>query len=223
MSRRTWILVIGFIVITIILAFLSLKGNAQAFNKHACGEGDAGDQNPHCNPSPTVKPTNTPTPTLKPTATPTPTKLCYEGEEIPVPCLSPTPTVTPTVTPVASPSAIPQQVNSGGGTSGNDGGNQPPPVASCGTPFDRPIIVSFTDKGNGTVNFAWVENQTVDKYSVTYGYSPDNLNMGEDNIAGNSANIDIHDLRVGSHVWLQVQGWFRGCEESSNIFDPLIK
>jgi hypothetical protein len=179
-----------------------------------------------------------------PTPTVTPTPSCYltvEHQRVYYPCPTPTkpicnedhPCVTPTVTPTATPSASPTPSatpsatpsdNSGGGSSGGSGGNNPPPVAQCGTPFDIPNIVSFTDKGGGTINVAWTEDQgNLSKYSITYGYSADNLNMGEDNIPGNVLNWDIHDLAPGNHVWVQVQAWLNGCEESSNVFDPVVQ
>lgn len=134
------------------------------------------------------------------------------------PSISPTATPTPTVSVTSTQPPSNNQGGQGGGQS-----NNPPPVAQCGTPFDAPHIVSFTNKDKGTVNFAWTEGQTVDKYSITYGYSPNNLNMGEDNIPGNATNWDIHQLNPGSHVWAQVQAWFNGCEESSNVFDPKVR
>lgn len=243
--KRTY-LNVALTVIAFILAVWTLSHfstNANANNADYCDQGQH-IGNPHCQPTPTIKPTATPTPTKTPHCwedcykpTPTPTPKC--GWNVDHPCTTPTPTVTPTPTqpclqegdedvqvpcptPTATPTPSQQNTPSGGSSSGGSGGNNPPPVASCGSSFPAPVIVSFTSKGDGTVNFGWTAVQTYDKYSITFGTSPDNLNMGEDNIPGNVTNWDIHDLPVGSHVWAQLQAWQNGCEESSNIFDPLV-
>ena len=206
-SKTTWLIIVLAIVF-IILAVLAWNPKANAWYQPVVCNADH-----HMN-----------------CVTPTPTEPCLqEGDEdvqvaCPTPTLTPTPTeVTPT--PSATPSAtpVPQNGSTGSTGGGNVQSNNPPPVAQCGTQFAIPSIVAFTDKGNGTVNFAWTEAQTVGKYSITYGYTADNLNMGQDNIPGNVLNWDIHDLAPGSHVWAQVQAWFNGCEESSNVFDPIVK
>lgn len=185
-------------------------------------------------------------PTTKPTATPSPTKTpCYEDDygwescvtpttaptTSPTPICNvdhpqncPTPTVTPTTAVSPTPTSTPNTGGNGGGSTEN-GGNNPPPVAQCvNDAFVGPVLVSFTDKGNGTVNFAWTEiTGGINKYSIIYGYSPDSLVYGQDNIPGNVHDWDIHDLKVGSHVWAKVSAWLNNCSVESNLFDPIVR
>lgn len=244
MNRKTkWILVILAFIILIFISFL-IRGKASAHNDDSItvchkthsetnpwveqiinaneleshlANGDFVVNSDH--PCPPV----TPTPTIKSTSTPTPTpkpKNCG-NEEVYIPCPSPTPTASPSATPtpsIASPSA------STGGSGGN-GGNNPPPIAQCKTDaFVGPVIVSFTNKGHGTVNFAWKEiTGGINKYSIVYGYSPNALVFGQDNIPGNVWNWDIHQLNPGNHVWAKVTAWLNNCGVESNLFDPIVK
>lgn len=200
--------------------------------------------NPHCNPTatPTTKPTATPTPgcfftvegnkvyypcpspTVTPTcgwnvdhpcATPTPTKGCEDDED----CVTPTPTATPSATP--TPTQPPG--NNNGGSSGSTDTTEAPGPTVCNVPFQAPILQGFQADGNGSVTFSWWPSPNVSKYSITYGYTPDNLMFGEDNIPSTSTSIQINDLIPGHNVWAQIQAWQGGCEESSNLLDPIIR
>lgn len=160
---------------------------------------------------PTSTPTITPTPTVKPCFT-------WIDEKI-VPCISPTTTPTP----IASPSATPTPGNNNSRGSGGDGqSNQAPRPAVCEIPFQAPILQGFSADGNGSVTFSWWPSPNVTKYSITYGYAPDKLIYGEDNIPSTSTSLQINGLTPGQNVWAQVQAWQGGCEESSNLFDPIV-
>lgn len=210
-SKTKWLLVLVAFIALVIIGF-AIRGKAGAsFTLPVCNA----DHHYDC---------ATPTPTPKPTENP-----CkdWKWEED---CITPTPKVTVTPTPtviVASPSATPVVNTTSSSVAGASGGqgNNPPPVAQCvNNAFVGPVIINFTDKGNGTVNFAWTEiTGSIDKYSIVYGYSPDALVYGENNIPGNVWNWDIHDLAVGSHVWARVIAWQNGCSVASNLFDPVVR
>lgn len=215
-------------------------------------EGNPHCVSPTATPTPTKKPTATPTPTEKQCwgwidekwvnvcVTPTPTPKCGWNEDHP--CTTPSPTVTPTPTqgcgddedcttptPTATPSATPTPTNtpstgnsnSSGGGSGQS--NSAPGPAVCDIPFQAPILQGFTADGNGSVTFSWWPSPNVSKYSITYGYSTDNLMYGEDNIPSSSTSITLNGLIPGKNVWAQIQAWQGGCEESSNLFDPIVR
>lgn len=169
------------------------------------------------------------TPTPKPTATPTPTPKVdcdkdhhdwnnWDKDKCPTPTVTPTPTASPspTITPT------PGNNNSGGNGGGGEQSNQAPGPAICNIPFQAPVLQGFQADGNGSVTFSWWPSPNVSKYSITYGYTPDNLMFGEDNIPSSSTSIQLNGLIPGHNVWAQVQGWQGGCEESSNLFDPIV-
>lgn len=164
-----------------------------------------------------------PSPTLgQPTATPTPTKepKCWEDEDC-------EPTVTPTVTPSpeASPSPTPIETQGPGNIPSNPSTDttEAQGAATCNIAFSAPILDGFQADGNGSVTFSWWGVSNIDKYSITYGYSPDALIYGEDNIPSSSTSIELNGLIPGHNVWAQVQAWRNGCEESSNLFDPRVR
>lgn len=155
-----------------------------------------------------------PTPTLTPKPTPTPK-----------PTISPTLTPIPTATPSATTTTTEIQQGDGrsDGRSSNPGATEAPAPVTCTIPFSPPVIIGFQALGNGSVQFSWLEaDQNISKYSIIYGYSPDALVYGEDNIPSTSTSIQINDLQVGKSVFLEVWGWKNGCSEVSNIFDPIV-
>lgn len=201
----------------------------------------------HCKPTPTPKcdkdwgkkdwdKCQTPTPTVTPTATPTPTDVpCYQAgaaviinEDTDQFAVSGTPCETVTPTPTVSPSptetpAPPSNTGNNSGVSGGGQSNQAPGPAVCNIPFQAPILQGFTANGNGSVTFSWWPSPGASKYSITYGYATDALVYGEDNIPSTSTSITLNGLIPGNNVWAQVQAWQGGCEESSNLFDPVVR
>ncbi len=148
----------------------------------------------------------------------------------PTPKPSTTPSATPTptikVTPTATPSATPAPQ---GGTGVSDGFASDPGATmafhpSCTIPFDPPVIIGFAEAGSGSATFSWLESaQDVSKFSIVYGYSPDAMIYGEDNIPSTSTAITISDLESGKNVFAQIYAWQQGCAELSNIFDPVVR
>ena len=59
----------------------------------------------------------------------------------------------------------------------------------------------------------------VDKYAVVYGYSPDALVYGVDNIGSDATSIQIGGLRPNTQSWLQVWGFKNNCVTKSVIFN----
>ncbi|MGH2611569.1 MAG: hypothetical protein ACRDFB_00800 [Rhabdochlamydiaceae bacterium] len=131
-------------------------------------------------------------PIVAPTATPTPTRAPYA-----TPTMSPAPTSTPN-TDISKP------------------GNP-----TCTIPFKPAILQGWSIPNPGSMTFSWWKStDSVDKYSITYGYSPNSLLYGEDNIPNTSSSITLNDLIPGNSVWAQIQAWKNGCEAGSNLLDP---
>ncbi len=186
------------ILVGIIFAFLGVLGVTATVQAHKCEE--------NCQPTPT------PTPKVY---------HCYED------CVTPTPTIyqnpTPSVTPTATPSAQPSgNVGSGSSGCGNNCSASAPGPAYCGTPFAAPILQGFTVDGNGSVTFSWWGVPT-DKYSIVYGYAPDKLVYGADNIPSSSTSFQINGLTPGKSVWAVVSSWRAGCESKSKELDPVVE
>jgi hypothetical protein len=138
------------------------------------------------------------------------------------PTISPTviPTAIPTATPTTStpPASIPQG-STGGGTGSSNQAQHP----VCSAPFRAPVLQGFEISGPGSVTLSWWGSPNVSKYSIIYGYTPQGLDYGEDNIPASSTSLTINDLQPFNHLWAIVQAWQGGCVESSNLFDPLIQ
>jgi hypothetical protein len=173
---------------------------------------------------------------MEPTETPTPTQVpCYEGgatfvidtdkdvvEITGTPCPTETVTPTPTATPEAT--VTPEvQPNTSVTNNPSTDTTEAPKGASCTVTFDAPKLQGFTVLGNGSVAFSWWGVPNVDKYSIIYGYTPDSLIYGEDNIPASSTSITLNGLQPGNHVWAKVGAWRNGCEEESNILDPKVR
>lgn len=146
------------------------------------------------------------------------------------PSLSPTPSEIPSVTPSVTPSETPTPQNqgqSGGGSSPQPAGQtsttQAPGSPSCIIPFSAPVLNGFSEAGSGSVNFSWLESDNgIDKFSIRYGYTQNNLVYGEDNIPSSSRSITLGSLQSGAHVWAIVSAWKGGCSEDSNELDPKV-
>lgn len=140
----------------------------------------------------------------------------------PLPSISPTPTeeiATPSATP--TPTSTPSGSTTSTGSTGS-GGNNAPQAAVCEIPWQAPILQGFQAGQSGSVTFSWWGSPNVDKYSIIYGYAPNSLIYGEDNIPSSSTAITINNLQPGAHVWAIVSSWRGGCAEASNELDPLV-
>lgn len=163
------------------------------------------------------QPTPTPTgvePTVTPTATPTPTPTIVQ--ECDDDCDEVTPTPTPTDEPRVTPTPTEGEKGDNRGDPQTSEVKAPAPMV-CTVPFEAPRV--WYTKENGKVTFNWAEDTAVDKFSLTYGYSVDNLEYGVDNLPSTSRSLEINGL-THSPVFFQVQAWKLGCMEGSNIIDP---
>ena len=149
-------------------------------------------------------------------------KQIIAGESLSVCAVSPTETIS------ASPSAIPASTPSMGGT-GNVPSNphtdttQAPGSPTCSIPFTSPILQGFHIVKTVSIQWSWWPVSGVDKYSIIYGYSPDSLIYGEDNIPATSTSIIISNLDfTHPHDYAQVWAWEHGCVEKSTILDPKL-
>lgn len=150
--------------------------------------------------------------------TPTPTKK--PCKPTPTPTLTPTPTEpvvtpTPTETPVESHSDGPKGDNRG---DAHTDAVQTPQAPTCTIHFEKARV--WYTKVNGKVVFNWATDaQGIEKFSVTYGYSPDKLVYGVDNIPSTSRSLEIKGL-THSPVYFNVWTWISACSEVSNTIDP---
>ena len=152
----------------------------------------------------------------------TPTPIPPPTNIMPTPTITPVPTNSPTPTPTSPPSNTTNSAgeqSSGGGSSTSNA----PGGATCTIPFKAPILQGFVPNGGGSVTFSWWGSPNATKYSVTYGYTSTNLMYGEDNIPATSTSVTLNGLIPGHNIWAQVQAWQGGCEESSNLFDPIVR
>lgn len=141
-------------------------------------------------------------------------------------CLTPAPTTT--ATPSATP--IPTSTPSTGTGDGKSDGRSSDPGATqahnptCTVPFTPPILNGFKANGNGSVTFSWLESASnITKYSIVFGYSADEMDMGMDNIPSSSTSVTLNGLHEGVNVFAQVYAWHNQCAEISNVFDPIVK
>lgn len=138
-------------------------------------------------------------------------------------CKETIPTFTPTVTPIpeATPSATPdtphQDVSDG--RSSNPDATLPHSMA-CTIAFDAPILQGFTRVTPTSVAFSWWGVADIDKYALVYGYSPDALVYGVDNIGADATSITIASLEPNRTVWAQLLAYKGGCASYSKIIDP---
>jgi hypothetical protein len=163
---------------------------------------------------------------------PTPTKGCWRedcwNEPTVTPTLIPSEEVTPTPS-VASPSVTetptPTIALQGGNAPTFPGSTTNPPApVTCNIPFTAPVIVSFKALGHGIVEFDYLNSEEgISKFSAIYGYSPDQLIYGVDNLPATSRSLTITGLQPGRNVWLQMWNWKNGCAMKSALYDPLVK
>jgi hypothetical protein len=186
-------------------------------------------ENGKCQPKPTATPTPTPTPDDK--------VWCHEikrddkcKEELkdeceekwkegkcPVVCdgdCEPTPETTPSARVVYG---LPGDGRSDGKSDGR--GEFHP--AACGGVFpDKPLLQGFKVIDSTTDEYSWWSPVSgVDKYAVVYGYKPDELVYGVDNISKDVTSIRIGNLRPNTQSWLQVWGFKGECVTKSDVFN----
>lgn len=118
---------------------------------------------------------------------------------------------TPTPTPVE-------------GQKGDDRGDyhqsavEAPKAPQCNIPFEKARV--WYTKVNGKVVFNWATDaQDIQKFSIVFGYSPDKLDMGVDNISSTARSIEVKGL-TKSPVYFQVWSWSHDCAEKSVVIDP---
>lgn len=141
------------------------------------------------------------TPTPTPTVTPTPPVECEED------CEEVTPTPTPEQPKVEQPK-------------GDDRGDyhpsavEAPKPATCNIPFE----VARTWYGDGKLYWA-SDVDGIQKFSITYGSSADNLVYGIDNIPATAREIDKPKSDF-SQTWFSVWTWKDNCANQSTPIDP---
>ena len=208
-KKLLWILWVIFAVIIVWLIIWRLAPKAHATH---C------DCNYHT-PTPTVEPSILPS--VLPSVSPCQGNIDSKDEWI-QDCI--TPTITPTPTAGESATPIPQN-NGGGGTGGTTPANAAGPMV-CTIPFDKPLLFGFKlGQKSGDVTYIWFDAQSVDKFSIVYGYDVNNLIYGEDNIPGDIGpvrSITLSGLQPGRNTWAEIYAWRGGCAEISNPFDPLV-
>lgn len=124
------------------------------------------------------------------------------------PCVTPTPTDTPSDQPKGDNRGDPH----------TEEAKAPAPV-TCNIPFEIPR--AWYTKKDGKVIFNWAtDTEGIQKFSIVYGYSADNLVYGVDNLPADSRSLDINGLDKSKHTFFQVQAWKDGCMEGSAIIDP---
>ena len=95
----------------------------------------------------------------------------------------------------------------------SDGKNQQPAHRVCTIEHTAPI--NWYENGE----FKWATDESVEKFSIIFGPSPDELIYGIDNIPGDSRGIEINRPNWGQ-TWFQVQSWIDGCMFPSETIDP---
>lgn len=147
---------------------------------------------------------------------PTPTPTITQDDEI---TLTATPTEEPSVTPLPSvspePTATPSAEQSPG-TNGTQGDYFTP---TCNIPFNAPLLQGFQRLSPTSVNFSWWGVEGIDRYSIVYGYSQDQLIYGVNDI-GKGTSFTINSLEANRTVWAQVYAWKGQCASISNPLDP---
>lgn len=141
------------------------------------------------------------TPTPTPTSTPTP-----------MPSTTPTPTTTPEPTPTVE---VKESVK------GDDRGDYrkeeakaPAPVV-CTVPFEVSRV--WYEGGK----FFWAnDTQGIQKFSIVYGKTKNNLEYGIDNIPASSRSIEINGRNGWNQTWWAVYTWKDNCHNVSEVIDP---
>lgn len=136
-------------------------------------------------------------------------KGCEEDED----CneITPTPLVTPEAGPSGNPDVSVYQPNCTDGYC---------PAVCNGVYPDKPILQGFKVINDTTDEYSWWGSVGgVDKYAIVYGYKPDELVYGIDNVPANATSIQIGNLRPHTQSWLQVWAYKGECVTKSDIFN----
>jgi hypothetical protein len=197
-------LVVWSIVIAVLVFLFSTQ--VKAWNTH---------ETFHCYHScqvPTPRPILTPSPIYTP-------RDCEGGETYSVwqacPTMEPSPTAGQSATPTPE---QPHQDISDGESSNLDA--TLPHSASCTIQFDAPLLQGFNRVTPSSVYFSWWGVAGIDKYSLIYGYSPQSLIYGVDNIGPDATSITIDSLEANRTIWAQLLAYKGGCASYSTIIDP---
>lgn len=172
-------------------------------------------------------PTPEPTPTIIPTHFSCVENACMEVEgegenncQMDEDCReAPTPTPTPTLEPTPTPEE-PKQSSMGGGSPQPWSPGPYSPAVCNGVYPDIPLLQGFEVIDSTTDRYSWwAPIGGVDKYAVVYGYSPDALIYGVDNIGRDATSIQISELRPNTQSWLQVWAFKGECVTKSVVFN----
>lgn len=192
-DNKKWFVI--FLLVIALFAFLIVTRNAGAHGYT------------HYNWYPTV----TPTPTGEVTPTP---ELCDGGDAEKIIQVCPTDEPTPTATPEATPT--PEQSTGSLPTfaASTTEANNP----SCdGNYPDKPLIQGFQVINETTDRYSWWPAPNADKQSVLFGYAPDQLTMGQDNLPKDQGTIDLQFLKPNTQTWMQVWAFRGECVTKSDI------
>ena len=168
-----------------------------------------------------VQPTATPVP---PTNTPKPTK---EPRATCTPRVTATPTPTEVVEPSVTPTDEPEPTNEP--TATPEPRRAEPQEAVVIPEFHAPVCtvevpkqavdLKYKRSGN-TVNISWQHDGTnITKWSLNFGYSPDNMPMGINYMQKEARSVDLNGI-TWSPVWVAVCGWNTDQCQSCISFDP---
>ncbi len=175
---------------------------------HGDSIGPCASPSPSPSPSPEVSPSPSVEPSPSPEPSPVPCEQTEEGCE-PSPTPSPEPTV-PTVysTPFSEPSTT-------------ENTNYAPKQCPNGDSFKPAIALGGERVDSDTVLLQWIRStDSVDNYSLIYGYSPDSLVYGIPNLPSTSSEVEVNGVD-SRHVWFQIIAERNnGCNARSNIIDP---
>lgn len=138
--------------------------------------------------------------------------------------VSPTPTqeVTPTDIPTATPSAAPCTENCGNSPTFEGSTTTAHPATCNGDIVASPLLQGYKTEQDGSRTFSWWPSTTdgISKQSVIFGYTPDSLVYGADNLPSSQTSITLKGLDESKSVWAQVWSWKGECVGKSAIIDP---
>lgn len=95
--------------------------------------------------------------------------------------------------------------------------NEYHPATCTGEYPDKPILQGFAVINETTDRYSWWPSVNADKYAVVYGYSPDALIYGVDNISKDTTSIVLGNLQPNTQSWAQVWAYKGECVTRSDI------
>lgn len=148
-----------------------------------------------------------------PSLTPSPAdELCEGGDAVSVLQICPTMEPTPTATSEATPTQI--QRNESLPTVTDISYHQ----TTCdGIYPDKPLVQGFEVIDETTDKYSWWPAQNADKQAVVFGYAPDQLTMGQDNLPSTQGSIVLTNLKPNTQTWVQVWAFKGQCVTKSDI------